>query len=165
MKSITLTLALTLFQFVSQAQNFALPSDYKLETPADYDKYEDKFIECINWLEITPINEEKKLRNQANLFLMTWLTGSPKVKVLIKSEIVTFMDNPDLLLIFLGSWARYSIESDDFENPIKGSTAGIHSVIEFYKKNKKVMPKNKAIEKYIKMQNKGTLEDHISKNA
>jgi hypothetical protein len=94
------------------------------------------------------------------------LTGSPNVSIDIKPEIVTFVgDTPELLLIFMGGWAKYSLESKDFKNKIGGSTAGIEAVIEFYTKNKDLLSKDKNIEKYIKMKDKGTLKDYIEKNA
>jgi len=73
--------------------------------------------------------------------------------------------SPDLLMIFMGGWAKYSLESKDFKNKNSGSMAGIESVIEFYTKNKDFMPKDKNIEKYIKMKDKGTLKEYIEKNA
>ena len=73
--------------------------------------------------------------------------------------------SPDLLMIFLGGWAKYSLESKEFDNNIAGSLAGIESVIVFYVQNKDLLPKDKHIEKYIKMKNKGTLKDYIKKNA
>jgi len=38
-------------------------------------------------------------------------------------------------------------------------------VIEFYSKNKDLMPKNKNVEKYIRMKDKGELRGYIEDNA
>jgi hypothetical protein len=96
---------------------------------------------------------------------MKWISGSPKVHIEIKQEIVTFMDSPDLLMIFIGTWAKYSIESKDFNNKINGTMTGIESVIDFYTKNKGQISKNKGVEKYIKMKEKGTLKEYVEKNS
>lgn len=122
-------------------------------------------FDCVTWLTTTPVNEQPDKRKEANAFLLKWLSGSSKVHIEVKQEIVTFMDNGDLLMIFMGSWAKYSIESGDFNNKINGTTAGIESVIDFYTKNKGVIPKNKGVDKYVKMKEKGTLKDYIEKNA
>lgn len=165
MKAIGLTLILALFHFVAQAQNFEVPKNVKLENVKDYDKYEKDVVDCVTWLTSTPINEQAEKRKEANAFLLKWLSGSAKVHIELKQEIATFMDNGDLLMIFMGSWAKHSIESGDFNNKINGTTAGIESVIDFYTKNKGLIPKNKGADKYVKMKEKGTLKDYIKKNA
>jgi hypothetical protein len=38
-------------------------------------------------------------------------------------------------------------------------------VIDFYSRNKGSIPKNKGVEKYIKLKEKGTLKDFVEKNA
>lgn len=165
MKTIVLTLIFTLFLFVTQAQTFEVPKNVKLENASDFDSYEKDVVNCVSWLTTTPVDEQADKRKEANAFLLKWLSGSSKVHIEVKQEIVTFMDNGDLLMIFMGSWAKYSIESGDFNNKINGTNAGIESVIDFYIKNKGVIPKNKGVDKYVKMKEKGTLKDYIEKNA
>ncbi len=166
MKKITFTLILTTISLGLFSQDFEVPKDYKLVKVEDYAPYEQDVINCVDWLMITPLNENAAKRKEANAFLLKWLTGSPNVHLDIKSEIVTFMStSPDLLMIFMGGWAKYSLETKDFNNKVEGSLAGIESVIEFYKKNRELMPKDKNVEKYIKMKEKGTLKEYIEKNA
>lgn len=158
---IFLTISLGLF-----GQDFNVPKDYKLVKAEDYAPYEQDIINCVDWLVKTPLNEQPEKRKEANTFLLKWLTGSPNVSIEIKQEIVTFMGtSPDLLMIFMGGWAKYSLESKDFNNKVEGCKAGINSVIEFYKSNRQVLPKDKNVEKYIKMKDKGTLSEYIEKNA
>jgi len=166
MKTITLTFVLTIISIGLFSQNFDLPKNYKFEKVEDYAVYEEDVVKCVDWLMETSLNEEVAKRKEANAFLFAWLSGSPNVSIEIKQEIVTFMGtSPDLLMIFLGGWTKYSLESKDFENKVAGSMAGIESVIEFYTKNKDFMPKDKNVEKYIKMKRKGKLEAYIQKNA
>lgn len=158
---IFLTISLGLF-----GQDFNVPKDYKLVKAEDYAPHEQEIINCVDWLIKTPLNEQPEKRKEANAFLLKWLTGSPNVSLEIKQEIVTFMGtSPDLLMIFMGGWAKYSLESKGFNNKVEGSKAGINSVIEFYKSNRQVLPKDKNVEKYIKMKDKGTLSEYIEKNA
>lgn len=166
MKTITLTLILIITSFGFYAQEFEVPKNYKLDKAEDYASHEDDIIKCIDWLMKTPFNEQTKKRNEANAFLIKWLSGSPNVHIEIKTEIVTFIEtSPDLLMIFLGGWGKYSLESKDFDNKIEGSKAGIEAVIEFYNNNSQSLKKDKNVEKYIKMKSKGTLNEFIEKNA
>jgi len=166
MKKISITLILITISFGLYSQDFQVPKNYKFETVDDYAPYEKDVTNCANWLMETPLNEQAEKRKEANAFLLQWLSGSPDVHIEIKAEIVTFMStSPDLLMIFLGGWAIYSLESKDFDNKVAGNLAGIESVIEFYTKNRTVMKKDKNVEKFIKMKNKGTLKEYIEKNT
>lgn len=148
------------------SQTFEVPADYQLKTVQDYDNYEKDVIEGVNWILATPLSEQKEKRAEVNAFLLKWISGSAKVHVEVKPEIVTFMSSsPDLLMLFLGGWTKYSLESSDFDNKVNGSLAGIESVIEFYTKNKEFMSKDKNVEKFIKMKDKGTLKEYVEKNA
>lgn len=165
MKTIRLTLILTILSFGLLAQDFEVPKNYKLENAKDYDTYENDVVNSVNWLIKTPLNEQADKRKEANAFLFKWISGSSKVHIEIKQEIVTFMDSPDLLMIFMGAWTKYSIESKDFNDKINGTMTGVESVIDFYTKNKGLISKNKGVKKYIKMKEKGTLKEYVEKNA
>ena len=144
-------------------QEFQAPTNYNLVKAEDYASYEQDVINCVKWLTETPLDQNTEKRKEANAFLMKWMTGSPNVKLELRQEIVTFMSNPDVLMAFLGGWTKYSLETGDFSNPLKGNIAGIENVIFFYNKNKKVIGKDKNVEKYIKLQSKGSLEKEIVK--
>jgi hypothetical protein len=162
---IRLTLILTILSVGAFAQEFEVPKDYKFDNVADYDTYESDVVRCVDWLIKTPSNEQADKRQASNAFLLKWISGSPKVHIEIKQEIVTFLDNGDLLMIFMGAWTKYSIESKAFDDKINGTINGIESVIDFYSRNKGSIPKNKGVEKYIKLKEKGTLKDFVEKNA
>jgi hypothetical protein len=161
MKNIIPVLFSLLISFPSFSQNFDVPKDVHLETKEDYAQYEGDIIKAVDWLIKTPVGSEKDKRLKVNAFLLQWLTGSPNVMIEITQEIATFMDCSDCLMIFMGGWAKYSLENNDYADKIKGNLAGIESVIEFYNSNKGILGKNNAIEKYAKLKNKGKLEKHI----
>ena len=161
MKTILLFAVAVLFATQSFAQTFEVPAGYKFETKDDYTKYEQDVIGGINWLSSTPINQEQAKRKDVNAFLMKWMSGSPTVSIEVSQKIVTFTDCPQCLMAFLGGWTKYSLETGDNKNKVKGNLAGVEGVIQFYKLNKATLGKNKAIEKYIKLQEKGRLEEHI----
>lgn len=145
------------------AQDFEVPKDLKLEKAEDYKVYESDIINAIDWLMETPLDKEPNKRKQVNLFVITWLTGSPSVSIEIKGEITDFGDCADCLMAFMGGWTKYSLENEYSKDQVKGNTAGIKSVIAFYEKNKKTIGKIKPIKKYAKLLKKGKLEAHIRK--
>ena len=107
------------------------------------------------------MNQKTEKRKEVNTYLTQWLTGTPDVTINLNPEVITFMDCSDCLLVFMGSWAKYALVNKDYNNELKGSIAGIESVIRLYESNKNSIKKNKAIEKYIKLQEKGKLENDI----
>lgn len=166
MKKLFTTFLLGFFSIIAFAQEFQVPENYKFETADDYAPYEEDILRCIDWLMQSPVSFQPDKRKEATAFLLKWLMGSPYVHIEIKPEIVSFAGtSPDLLMIFLGGWAKKSIETKAYEDKIAGSLAGLESVIEFYIKNKGALPKDKNVEKYVKMKQKGTLREYFEMNA
>jgi hypothetical protein len=166
MRKISLMLIILTISFGLFSQDFEIPKNPKLETDENYAFYEQDIINCVNWLMNTPIKEQTEKRRDANAFLLMWLTGSPNVNIEINQQIVTFMaSSPELLMIFMGGWAKNALETKEPKNKIAGNLAGIEAVIEFYTKNKLKMGKDKNVEKYVKMKETGTLKEFIEKNA
>lgn len=161
MKNTIAILFTLLVSFPSFSQNFEVPKGVHLETKEDYAQYEGDIIKGVDWLIKTPAESEKDKRLEVNAFLLQWLSGSPNVMIEITQEVATFMECSDCLMIFMGGWAKYSLENNDYADKIKGNLAGIESVIEFYNSNKSVLAKNNAIEKYVKLKEKGKLEKYI----
>ena len=159
-------LIISMFLLVGQvfAQGYETPENYKFKKADDYKKSEKDIVSAIDWLSTSPVSEQKAERKKASAFFMTWLTGTPTVSIELNAEIITFMDDADCLLMFMAGWTKYSIEKKS-DDKVKGTMAGIENVIAFYKKNKSALGKNKAVEKYIKLQNKGELAAFIKKHA
>lgn len=162
MKRTIIFLTVCLSAAWAQAQDFNVPENYKLEKAEDYAPYEDDVIACFDWLMQTPIDEEAGKRKEANAFLLKWVMGSPTVSIGIDGEIVSFADNGELLLIFIGGWTKYALQNKDEVNALSGNLAGIEAVLAFYKANRLQLGKIKAVEKYQKLKEKGELEQHLS---
>lgn len=166
MKTLFLTFVLFTAAFSAWSQDFEIPKNYKLEKAEDYAKYEQDVMDCFTWMMKTPVDQQTKKRDEANKFLIQWIMGSPTVHAELNDKIVTFIKkSPEMLIIFLGGWTNYVLETEITDNKIEGTKAGLEAVIEFYTKNKASLTKNKEIEKYIEMQEKGTLQAYIEKNA
>ena len=146
------------------AQEFEVP-DYKLKKAEDFEQYSEDVLKGITWIKETPINEQENKRKIVYGFLMEWMTGSPFVHIAVDQRIVTFMggETPDLLMLFLAGWTEQELKSGK-KDKFMGNLKGVEAVMDFYEKNKSVLPKDKNVEKYIKMRDKGTLEDFIKKN-
>lgn len=166
MKKLFFVSLLAVFAIQGHAQDFEVPKNYSFKTQADYDSYEAEVLKGIEWLLNTPIKTQPQKRIEANAFILQWLTGTKTVSITIKSEIVTFMEpNNDLLMIFMCGWARHVLQTGDNKNNLAGNLKGVEAVMDFYTKNKDDLRKDKNVEKYLKMKNEGTLEAYIARNA
>lgn len=168
MKALLITSLLSFFAISVQAQVFETPTDVTYEKAEDYVQYEDEVVDCFNWMMATPHGEQQKKRDEANRFLVTWILGSPSVSVEISEKIVTFMQSsPDMLVIFLGGWANYTLTNDYSKDKKKGIKAALNAVIEYYENNREKLKKDKNIEEYIKMKagDGKKFEEYIQDNA
>ncbi|MBB4036012.1 hypothetical protein GGR21_001913 [Dysgonomonas hofstadii] len=152
------------FSFSISAQDYNVPRNYKFDNKEDYSAYEPEVKETINWILQTPLGKEESKRKDANTFLIAWLTGSPAVSVDVNTDFITFFKaNAELLVIYIAGWTKYSLENNYSKDKLQGYKAGIEASVEFYKKNKSYLKKDKEIEKFEKLIEKGKLEEEIKK--
>jgi hypothetical protein len=145
------------------AQDYSVPKGVKYSKGADYATYEPEVLKTIDWWMNTPVNVSPEKRREANDFLILWLTGSPDISVEVNTDIVTFLKpNVELMLAFMWGWTKYAIETKD-KSEVASNIKGIEAAIDFYNRNKDLLQKDKAIEKYIKMKDSGKLEGYITK--
>lgn len=163
MKTLILSITLSLFCISLSAQEFEVPKKFKPKNKAEYAEFEPAVLQAIDWLQETPVSEQAAKRREVNGFVMKWLEGTPNVSIALHPKVITFMDCSDCLMIFMAGWAKYSLENQD-KDELKGSMAGIEKVISFYTANKAQLGKNKAIEKYIKLQEKEKIADYLKAN-
>ena len=149
---------LLLMQGVS-AQKFVVPAIPGDIEKSEYAQYTQDAMNCIDWLK-THSPSDSKRKNVAS-FAMWWLTGTPDVHMVLNTDVVKFEDG-NLLLLFLGGWAQYAIQNED-NDQVEGCYAGIETSLNYYEQYKKSLPKDKGAEQLLKMKNKGTLKDFISK--
>lgn len=129
-------------------------------SPEEFKASEKKVLATIDWLESTPINEQRDKRDFQNAALITWITNSPTVTVEVNADILTFIKkNPDLLVIFMGGWTRYSLQNNYSKDVVEGTIAGLKSAIKVYKTG--LLKKDKAMQAYVDMDDKGELESYV----
>lgn len=143
-----------LFIQTSYSQEFTIPNNLKLESAEDYTNSESDILNCIHWLENTPVNQDSEKRTLANAFLMRWATGTPTVTISMESyQLDLVKKNSELLINFMGGWIKYVIENpSEKDNMQGGNIAGIKSLVKVYAANKdEGMKKDKRVEKLLKM--------------
>lgn len=118
-------------------------------------------MDLVNWQLETPYELESSQWKEINSFIMFWLIGTPSVSVSIRSETSDFGECTQCMVIFMGAWAKYSIQNDYEDDPIKCNLAGLNGVIDFYIKNKEVFGEISKIEKLIELKENNELEAYI----
>lgn len=155
----TCALLLALFFNGFSQEDYIVP-DYNLKIADDYKPLELEVIKAYEWLMESPASIKHPLRKDASKFVLEWIMGSPYVTVELHDQIITFMDNSECLVIFLGAWNKLALEKRDINN-IDGNIAGLEAMILFYTKNKVFLGEDKNIEKYVKLKEKGKLKSFI----
>jgi len=142
----------------SAGQSFEVPKNFDPKNTASYSKYNKDVVNCINWLENTPVDKDTAQRKEAGSFLVMWISGSPDVSISINSNLIELAQSSSaLLLAYMGGWTKYAIESGKYTDSVKGNLAGIRSVIKVYKANSSIK-RDKEIDHLAALDKKGELE-------
>lgn len=164
MKPLFLSIALSLVTGNIYSQAFEVPGNYEFKEAADYAKYEKDIIEAAKWLKETPLNEQAEKRREISKFVVTWINGSPTVNVEITPTIFDFeKKNEGMLTIYMASSARYVLENNYSKDMRSKHKAALHDMISVYKTGKGVK-KDKKMDRLIKDEEEGKLDDWLSKN-
>jgi hypothetical protein len=158
MKSLKITI-LTLFVAFSlqlSAQKAKMLSKVP-ETKEEFLASEPNVIATVDWIETSPINEDEELHKLQYALLMAWLTDSPTVTLSLEGYVMDYTKkNSELLIVFMGGWARYSLQNEYATDAIQCNLAGIQSMIKVYKTGK--LKKDKKMEELVALESKGELE-------
>jgi hypothetical protein len=161
MKLIFCSLLLLAFTLPAAAQEFTVPKNPKMDKAEDYKAYEKDVIACVNWLSSHGPEEEALKRKKASAFLMTWLTGTPALTMELHAGVMEYAEkSPELLLLFMGGWAKYYLETGD-DDAIAGNVAGLEVVINYYLQYKDELNKDRSLKKLAKKMEEGELQDFV----
>ncbi|MEM1359261.1 MAG: hypothetical protein AAGF89_13720 [Bacteroidota bacterium] len=155
---------LLLFSTGLSAQEFSVPKNIKLETKEDYIAQQDQVVAAVNWLQNTPVSQQAAKRKAVNAYLLQWLTGTPTVTLSLDGSIATFMECGDCLMMYMGTYAKSSIENGKTDE-LANQLAAVRAVMDLYTKNKAALGKNQGVEKYLKLAKKGKLESTLAKSV
>lgn len=166
MKTLTLLILFTCLAGAplafAQKVAYKPPTGYTLQRPDDYDEYKQDIVKTVNWLEATPINKEVEKRREATRFLFQWISGAPDVSVQMQKYVADLTaQEPELLLLFMGGWARYQIQHPEVKDPVVLNTEALKTVLKGYKLGG-VKP-NKQLDSLSGLNAKGTLSDWVRK--
>jgi hypothetical protein len=157
--SLLLTVSTNLY-----AQDYEVPKDYTLKVAEDYVKYEKDVIAASKWLKSVPLNEQKDKRKEVSAFVIKWVSGSPTVNVELNKNIIDFdKKNTGMMVLFMAGCAQYVLENNYSKNMNAKHKAALKGIIEVYKTGNGIT-KDKKMEKLIKADDAGELDDWISKN-
>ncbi|MEK6152596.1 hypothetical protein WIW50_05025 [Flavobacteriaceae bacterium 3-367] len=155
---------LAVFFLFLTAYSSAQESQLLSEVPVTKEQFiasEKKVLGTIEWLENTPINEEKEKHKAQYALLVAWLTNSPTVTLELNANVLTFTNkNSELLVFFMAGWTKYALENNYSKDVFQGSLAGIRSAIKIYQTGG--LRKDKKMQKLVELEEQGGLEQWVS---
>lgn len=161
-KNLLTALLIVIFAAIGHAQSFEVPTNYTFETEADYKKYEQEILACIDWMGTKDAYSNPEANQKAVQFFLEWVTGSPTVTITIPKYASKFFEDPTLLFHFMTGWTGAAIKNPKITE-LEANVAGVDNVIAFYITFKDYLSDNKAIKKLIKQQQKGKLKNYLAK--
>jgi len=129
-KTVFSILVLIISCFSIKAQDFEVPKKYKFKNETDYKAEESNIVKAVDWLLATPLHKEEKKRANVNAYLMKWLTGTPTFTLTVLPDAIPYMsDCPPCLMLYMGYWAKVSIETDNNNSSSEYSLAWQNQII------------------------------------
>src|SRR5689334_10946002 len=126
---ICLVLSSLLLAQIAFSQDFTPPTG-ELNTKDDYAKTEKTFIAAAKWLLTIPLDQQVEKRKEVSRFIFKWVTGSPTVNVELTSYVTDLViKNPGLIMIYLGSGARYVLENNNYKDKLDKQVYALHDMI------------------------------------
>jgi hypothetical protein len=144
------------------AQGYEVPKHYSFKSNDDYLKYEPEILKAIDFLEVTPWNEQGRKRAEAKTFVLSWIDGSPDVTITFNSELVKMAkNNPELLGSYMYAYTKYAIlHKTDFEDK-KAKLAGVKGLLAKYNSEPSHKP-NAEVDKVEGIDKDGKLDGWIA---
>lgn len=138
-----------------------LPERYKWETAREYKRDEELVLKTLQWLTTTPINSEIALRGKANLFVMEWICGSPRIEIEIDSDMLSFyIDYPDLLFPYIHGIAQCKLSKNSACNELEAMVSGFECVA-FMIRTDEQMKKVKDLQPIVKAHKKNKMDLYV----
>jgi hypothetical protein len=138
-----------------------LPEKYEWHSARDYKRDEDLVLRTLQWLTTTPLNEDASIRGKANLFVMEWICGSPRIKIKIESDKLPFyIDYPDLLFPYIHGVAQCKLAKNTTCNELQAAVNGFNSVAYMIRTDDE-LKKSKALQPILKASKKDKMESYV----
>ena len=151
----------SLSQSANAQTDFNLPDNIRLKNKEDYTKYEKLVIEASIWLEKTDMDKDVEKRKKIEAFVIKWVEGTPDFTLNLAYPISILSDkNPELLAIYVASYARHILENRKTPGSFNAIKAGLKSITYVYKKGIDVS-RNREIEKMGRFTSDAQWDDYI----
>jgi len=139
-----------------------LPSKYSWETNKDYKRDEALVLKTLQWLSVTPLNDEIPTRGSANLFVMQWICGSPRLKIEINTDMLPFyIDYPDLLFPYIHGMAQCKLMKNADCSELQAMISGFECVA-FMIQSDTELKKAKALQPIVKARKKNKMDQYVA---
>ncbi|MBS0030701.1 hypothetical protein ACTJJ0_26700 [Chitinophaga sp. 22321] len=158
------TVLFSITAFHARAQQWPdFPDDSQLKAKEDYAKYESLVKDVADWLEETDLDKQPELRQEINVFILRWLTGSPNVTVVVSPAFAELVEkNPKLIAVYMARYASYCITNNTYKDPVPPTKAALLSIVKVCGKGIEIT-KTKAIKKLLTAVDENKLDEYIKK--
>ena len=164
MRIYSLLAAILLFCNQSFSQDFNVPAGYQFNSKEDFSKYEPDVLAASKWLLATPFNEQEAKRKDVFSFIFAWVSGASNVDVEINPTVMDFeKKNPGMLPVYIAASLKCVMENNYSKDMKAKHTYAMHEMIKVYKAGKGIK-KDKKMEKLIKADEEGKLDEWLAEN-
>ena len=151
-------------QLVNGQADFSLPENISLKNKEDYAKYENLVIQSAIWLEKTDMDKDPDKRKRIDAFVIKWVAGTPAFTLNLEDPVSVLTDrNPELLALYIASYARNILEDKKGSSNFTATKAALKSITSVYKKGIDVS-RNHQLEKMGKFTTEAQWDDYIMSN-
>lgn len=138
-----------------------LPESYEWKNPRDYKKAEDLVVRTLHWLNTSPLNSEIETRGKASLYVMEWICGSPRIEIVIDSEMLPFyIDYPDLLFPYIQGFAECILSKNGNCSELQAMIDGFLTVAYMIQSDSD-LKKVKTLQPISKAYKKGKMQSYV----
>ena len=151
--------------FAQPAKCPKLPESYEWRNPRDYKRDEELVVRTLHWLNNSPLNNEIETRGKASLYVMEWICGSPRIEIVINSDVLPFyIDYPDLLFPYIQGLAECKLSKNGNCSEPQAMIEGF-SVVAFMIQSDAELRKVKSLQPISKAFKKGKMQSYVESLA
>jgi hypothetical protein len=144
------------------AQNLPQFDQYKLNKPGDFKLADSAVLQTANFLLSTPIDQNVNMRLKAGHFVMKWMQGTPDYTFSLEQNAIKYLsDNVDLMLLYMTSMAKYSLEAKSDDAKVT-TINGVKILLNYINNPANDVKKDKNLKKLSDANDKGNLEGFLN---
>jgi hypothetical protein len=138
-----------------------LPEKYEWKNAREYKHDEDLVLKTLQWLNTSSMSNDITLRGKANLFVLEWICGTPRLQLEINSQALPFYTNyPDLLFSYIFGMAQCKLTKNGECSEQKAIISGYNAVA-FQIGANKGLKKSKELKPLYKAYKRDKMESYV----